>query len=75
MTDQQIARELTEAANLLVADNYLRKEILNFVDENRDTIETDEYEFAKVKFMGPDGDTRWMNISIEDLERIAKVLR
>ncbi len=81
MDRQKVAQELVAVARELTAETSekrvsgLRKRILDFIKRNRDTIESDEYSFARIKLFGPDEDSRHMNISLADLEAIAKVLK
>ena len=74
--NQKIANELLDMAESLTAkDTYMANEILRFIKANKAEIENDEYALIKLKLTGPKIDTKWMNIQIDDLERIAKVLK
>ena len=55
-------------------DGHLKNAISAFIKLNRESIEGDEYAFARIKLFGPDGDSSFMNISLESLEAIAEVL-
>ena len=52
-----------------------KRDISNFIDENKEDFDFDVYAIAKIKIMGPVSDTKWMDMSIKDLEAIVKVLK
>jgi len=77
-----VANKLVSLAKTLVAgeneDNKtsgLKKRIEVFIKDNKEALKDDEYEYARIKLFGPKGDTKFMNVSIADLEAMAKVLK
>lgn len=82
MDRNELAGELVRLAKTLVAgeneDNKtsgLKKRIEAFVKDNKEALKDDEYEYARIKLFGPKGDTKFINVSIADLEAMAKVLK
>jgi hypothetical protein len=76
MDEKAVAKELTALAGEIVADaGWIKKSIGRFIDKNAEAIERDEYGFARIKIEGPVEPTKWMNVSLDNLERIAKAVR
>jgi len=50
------------------------REIVEFIRANEETLTTDKWAIARMKLTGPNGDTNWMNVSIDDLKKLARVL-
>lgn len=76
MSEKRIAKELIKIAKEVVSDaGWIKKSINRFLDKNGETIEQDKYESARIKIEGPVESTKWMNVSLDNLKRISKIVR
>lgn len=77
MRDKEVARELVKLARGLVSAEtaQVKRSILDFIKDNKKDLETSEYALIRIKLSGPSRDSKWMNVDLEDLEKMAKALR
>ena len=71
----KLAKELTSGENEDKKTSGRKKDILRFIKENEEDLRGDKFALARMKILGPKTDTVHMNVSIADLEAIARVLK
>ena len=63
---RQIIREELQQ----IEEGYLKNNILDFIKKN----ESSEYPVA-IQLRGDNGSTKWMNVSLDDLKKFAKLVK
>ena len=71
MDNQKVAEELVKIAKDITAGNRIQ----DFIDDNEEAIENEEYAIPKIKLFGPTRDSKHMNVTLKQLKAIAKIVK
>ena len=71
----RLAKQLSSGENEDKMSSGLKKRIQDYIKEAEKGLREDKYANSRMKITGPGAETMWMNVSLADLEAIAKALK